>query len=76
MPAARLPLKACPPAADILIDGIVTGEITPYTFEHLSLGIHQVTVRRNGESRTIEVNVKPGKSHREVVMFKEKGSVA
>ena len=69
-------LESIPPAADILIDGIVTGEITPYTFEHLSLGIHQVTVRRNGESRTIEVNVKPGESHREVVMFKEKGSVA
>ncbi len=69
-------IESIPPGADILIDGYVTGEITPHTFEHLSLGIHQVTLRRNGETRTIEVNIKPGNSHREVVMFKEKGSVA
>jgi hypothetical protein len=69
-------IESIPPGADILMDGYVTGEITPHTFENLPLGIHQVTVRRNGETRTIEVNIKPGNSHREVVRFKEKGSVA
>lgn len=69
-------IESIPPGADILVDGIATGEITPFTFEHLPLGIHQVTSRRNGETRTIEVNVKPGNSHREVVMFKEKGMAA
>jgi hypothetical protein len=68
-----LVIESIPSGADILMDGFVTGEITPHTFEHLSLGIHQLTVRRNGETRTLEVNVKPGSSNREVVMFKEKG---
>lgn len=69
-------IESIPFGADILMDGFVSGEITPHTFEHLSLGIHQVTVRRNGETRTIEVNIKPDNSHREVVMFQDKGSAA
>jgi hypothetical protein len=71
-----LTIESIPPGADILMDGFVTGEITPHTFEHLSLGIHQLTVRRNGETRTIEVNIKPENRRREVVMFQEKGSKA
>jgi len=66
-------VESIPPGADILLNGYVTGEITPHTFGYLPLGIHQVTVRRNGETRTIEVNIIPGNSHREVVMFQEKG---
>jgi hypothetical protein len=67
-------VESIPPGADILVDGYVTGEITPHTFGYLPIGIHQVSFRRNGETRTIEVNIKPGTSHREVVMFHEKGS--
>jgi len=66
-------IESIPPSADILMDGYVTGEITPHTFEYLSIGIHQVSVRRNGETRAIEINIKPGNNNREVVIFKEKG---
>jgi len=66
-------LESIPPAADIFVDGYATGEITPHTFGYLPLGIHQITVRRNGETRTVEINVKPGNTNREVVMFQGKG---
>jgi hypothetical protein len=72
-PCGPLTIETIPEGADISIDDLATGEKTPHTFQNLPLGIHNITVSRNGETRAIEVSITPGSSHREVVGFKDKG---
>jgi hypothetical protein len=73
-PCGSLTLETMPPGGTIYIDGILTGEKTPYLFTGIPLGIHEVTLRRNGENRMIDVVVKPDEIQRYVVAFRENGT--
>jgi len=57
-----------PPGANITVDNVQTGQITPYSFSNLSIGSHSIKLELSGyktynttvtviESNTIEINV-------------------
>ncbi|MDD1711659.1 MAG: PEGA domain-containing protein [Methanoregulaceae archaeon] len=73
-PCGPLTIESTPKGASISLDGISTGEKTPFTFQHIPLGIHEVTVVRNGESRKSDVVVKPGESRRYILVFEGNGT--
>lgn len=70
-PCGSLKIESTPPGGTIYLDGILTGEKTPYLFTGIPLGIHEVTLRRNGENRMIDAVVKPDEIQRYVVAFRE-----
>jgi hypothetical protein len=73
-PCGSLMIESTPPGGTIYLDGILAGEKTPYLFTGIPLGIHEVTLRRNGENRKIDVVVKPDEIQRYVVVFKGNGT--
>lgn len=73
-PSGPLIVESIPPGASISLDGISTGERTPFSFQYIPLGIHVVTVTRNGESRKADVIVKPGESRRYIIEFEGNGT--
>ncbi len=73
-PCGSLSIESTPPRGTIYLDGILTGEKTPYLFTGIPLGIHEIMLRRNGEDRMIDVVVKPDEIQRYVVAFRENGT--
>jgi hypothetical protein len=75
-PCGPLTIDSIPNGASISLDGISTGEKTPFSFMHIPLGIHEVSVARNGESRKSDVVVKPDDSRRYILVFEGNGTRA
>jgi hypothetical protein len=75
-PCGSLTIDSIPTGASISLDGISTGEKTPFTFRHIPLGIHEVSVVRNGESRKSDAVVKPDDSRRYILVFEGNGTRA
>lgn len=60
-PSGDLRALSDPPGAAIAVRGLDTGEVTPYTFEDVPLGIWEVRFTdRDGRVKSIDVTLNPG----------------
>ncbi len=64
-----LVVDSIPQGAVVLIDGLASGEKTPATFGNIPIGIHEVTMTLDGETRASDVIVRPGDGGRCVIRF-------
>jgi len=64
-----LVVDSIPQEAAVLIDGLSSGEKTPATFLNIPIGIHEVTMTLDGETRASDVIIRPGDGGRCVIRF-------
>ncbi len=64
-----LVVDSIPQGAAVLIDGLASGEKTPVTFQNIPIGIHEVTMTLDGETRASDVVIRPVEGGRCVIRF-------
>jgi hypothetical protein len=64
-----LVVDSIPQGAAVLIDGLASGEKTPVTLRNIPIGIHEVTMTLDGETRAGDVIIRPVEGGRCVIRF-------
>gem|GEM_PF-285953 len=70
-PCGPLRVESIPDGAAIYLDGIATGEKTPFSFSGIPLGVHQLTLKTGEISRSRDITIRPGNANRYMVVMEQ-----
>jgi len=68
-PCGTLQVESIPDGSAIYLDGISTGEKTPFTFSGIPLGVHELTLKSSKVSRSRDITIRPDDANRYVVVM-------
>lgn len=68
-PCGPLRVESIPGGAAIYLDGIATGEKTPFSFTGIPLGVHELTLKSGEISRSRDITIRPDNANRYVVVM-------
>jgi len=66
-PSGPLRVESIPNGATIYINGLETGEKTPYSFSGIPVGVHELTLKSSKITRSRDITIRPDNTNRYVM---------